>query len=84
MLTKSFTVYAIAVEEEEFAPSRPKEYFDSFEEAQKNSTNYADWWCSKRTCTIQKIVIGYPYKIQKVVEVWILVKGEIKRHYKLV
>jgi len=80
MLTKSFTVYAIATISDEHCPRTPKEYFDSFEEAQKNSTKYADWWCSKGTCAIQKIVIGCPYNTQKVVEVWHLGKGEVIQH----
>ena len=75
----NFDLYAISTTKDEYHRSID-EFFPSFEEAMAHSMEYADWWASKGTVTIEKYPAGskgrYPF------ERWdIRADGSIKEHY---
>lgn len=80
MLSKQITVYAIKTTKDEYRSSYD-ELFDTLEDAIDASINYADWYTSNGTCTIDKILIGCG-SIYRVEERWRLDKGCIVEHEK--
>ena len=80
MLSKPITVYAIKTEKDEYRASYD-ELFDTFDDAIEASTNYADWYTSNGTCTIDKLLIGCG-PLYRVEERWRLHRGNIIEHEK--
>lgn len=80
MLRKPITAYAIKTTKNEYHSSYD-ELFDTLDEAIEASTNYADWYTSNGTCTIEKILIGYD-AFYRVEESWRLDKGNVIEHEK--
>ena len=75
----NFDLYAIITTKDGYHSSID-EFFPSFEEAMSHRMEYADWWASKGTVTIEKYPAGskgrYPF------ERWdIRADGSIKEHY---
>lgn len=78
MLNKPITVYAIKTDKDDYRSSYD-EIFDTLEDAIDASFNYADWYTSRGTCTIEKILIGCG-ALYRVEESWRLDKGNIFEH----
>lgn len=57
MLTKTLEYWVINTSKSEYRDS-DDELFDTFEDAFNSRMKYADWWCSKGTCTIKHCKIG--------------------------
>ena len=75
----NFDLYAISTTKDEYHSSID-EFFPSFEEAMAHRMEYADWWASKGTVTIEKYSAGK--KIFYPSEKWnIRADGTIKEHY---
>ena len=80
MLSKPLTVYAIKTTKDEYRASYD-ELFDTLDDAIDASTNYADWYTSNGTCTIEKILVGCG-ALYRVEDYWRLEKGNIVEHGK--
>ena len=80
MLRKPITAYAIKTTKNEYSSSYD-ELFDTLDEAIEASTNYADWYTSNGTCTIDKLLIGCD-AFYRVEESWCLDEGNIIEHKK--
>ena len=80
MLSKTITVYAIQTAKSEYSSSYD-ELFDTFEDAIDASLNSADWFSTRGTCTIDKILIGCG-DLYEVEERWRLYEGKVIEHKK--
>ena len=81
MLSKTITVYAIKTAKSEYSSSYD-ELFDTLDDAIDASPNYADWFSSRGTCTIDKMLIGCG-DLYKVEECWRLREGKVIEHTKM-
>ena len=74
----NFDLYAISTTKDEYHSSID-EFFPSFEEAMTHRMEYADWWASKGTVTIEKYPAGSKSRYPS--ERWdIKADGTIKEH----
>ena len=75
----NFDLYAIITTKDEYHSSID-EFFPSFEEAMSHRMEYANWWTSKGTVTIEKYPAGSKGRYPS--ERWdIRADGSIKEHY---